>query len=171
MTDSLIPSSGDINFKTRGLVPTGFLFWCNMKKILILSIFFVLIYAFVIWVQTTDEKAEAALRKGINAVKNNDLSTAIINFTKASEIDPKYAIAYYNRGIAYNSLKKYPEALADYTKAIELDPKNVHAFYNRGVAYNALKKYEEALADYTKAIELDPKYVRAYYNRGGSITH
>ena len=121
-----------------------------MKKILILSIFFVLIYAFVIWVQTTDEKAEAALRKGINAVKNNDLSTAIINFTKASEIDPKYAIAYYNRGIAYNSLKKYPEALADYTKAIELDPKYADAYYNRGEVYKALGKTKEAYADFAK---------------------
>ena len=163
-----MPFIWDINFKTRGLVPTGFLFWCNMKKIIILSIFFVLICAFIISVQTTDKKAEAevALKKGNNAEKNNDLSTAIINFTKAIEIDPKYTDAYFHRGIAYNRLKKYPEALADFTKEIELDPKYADVYYNRGVAYNALKKYEEALADYSKAIELDPKYARAYYNRG-----
>ena len=121
-----------------------------MKKIIILSIFFVLIYAFVISVKTTDEKAEAALRQGINAVKNNDLSTAIINFTKAIEIDPKYAIAYYNRGIAYYSLMKYPEALADYTKAIELDPKYADAYYNREEVYKALGITKEANSDFAK---------------------
>ena len=150
MTDSLIPFSADINFKTRGIIATGFLFWCNMKKIIILSIFFVLIYAFVISVKTTDEKAEAALRKGINAVKNNDLSTATINFTKAIEINPKYAIAYYNRGIAYYSLKKYAESLADYTQAIELDPKYADAYYNRGGVYKALGKTKEANSDFAR---------------------
>jgi tetratricopeptide (TPR) repeat protein len=38
-------------------------------------------------------------------------------------LNPEYANAYYNRGIAYNDLKQYNEAIADYTKAIELNPK------------------------------------------------
>jgi Tfp pilus assembly protein PilF len=87
-----------------------------MKKIIILSIIFVLICAFFISVQTTDEKAAAALRKGNNAGQNNDVSTAIINFTKAIEIDPKYANAYYNRGGVYKALGKTKEANADFAK-------------------------------------------------------
>ena len=75
---------------------------------------------------TTNKEAEAALTKGINAGKNKDFDSAIINFTKAIKLDPKHAGAYYNRGYTYSKLKKYPEAIADYTKAIKLDPK--HAF-------------------------------------------
>ena len=89
-----------------------------MKKIISLSIFFVLTCAFCISGQTTNKVAEEALRKGNNAGQNNDLSTAIINFTKAIELDPKYANAYFNRGIAYSNLKKYPESIADYTKRL-----------------------------------------------------
>ena len=88
------------------------------------------------------------------------------DYTKAIELDPKDAKAYFNRGHAYNELNKYKEAIADYTKAIELDPKYAHAYFNRGFAYDELKKYEEAIADYTKAIELDLTDSDAYSNRG-----
>ena len=103
-----------------------------MRKLLGFCVLVVLISSSNGYGQSTNKEAEEALRKGNNAGQNNDLSTAIINFTKAIELDPKYANAYFNRGIAYSSLKKYPEALADYTKAIELDPKYVKAYYNRG---------------------------------------
>ena len=51
-------------------------------------------------------------------------SEAIADFTKVIELDPKNALAYYNRGAAKFALNKYSEAMADYTKAIELDPKD-----------------------------------------------
>ena len=98
-----------------------------MSKLFGLSIFFVLTCAFGISGQTTNKEAEAALIKGVNAVKNNDFNSAIIYYTKAIELDPKNVEAYYGRGFAYDELKKYPEAIADYTKAIELDPKYVDA--------------------------------------------
>ena len=105
--------------------------------------------------QSANKEAEEALRKGNNAGQNNDLSTAIINFTKAIELDPKYVLAYNNRGIAYDALKKYEESLADYIKAIELDPKYGDSYYNRGVAYKALGKTKEAEADFAKAKALE----------------
>ena len=88
------------------------------------------------------------------------------DYTKAIELDPKYAHAYFNRGFAYDELKKYEEAIADYTKAMELDPKDSDAYSNRGHAYRNLEKYEKAIADYTKAIDLDPKDSDAYNGRG-----
>lgn len=38
------------------------------------------------------------------------------------KIDPMYANSYWNRGAAYEKLRKYTEAIVDYTKAMELDP-------------------------------------------------
>ena len=71
------------------------------------------------------------------------------------ELDPKDAYIYFNRGHAYNELKKYPEAIANYTKAIELDPKDASAYFNRGIAYEALGKTKKAKADFAKAKSLE----------------
>ena len=66
------------------------------------------------------------------------------------ELEPKYAKAYYNRGVAYSNLKKYAESLADYTKAIELDPKYADAYYNREEVYKALGITKEANSDFAR---------------------
>ncbi len=52
-----------------------------------------------------------------------DYDRAIADYTKAIEIDPKYANAYYSRGIAWGKKGNSDRAIADYTKAIEIDPK------------------------------------------------
>ena len=42
-------------------------------------------------------------------------------------IDPKFALAYYNRGVVYAKKAEHDRAIADNTKAIEIDP-----FYSIG---------------------------------------
>ena len=42
--------------------------------------------------------------------------------TKAIAIDPNDAVAYNDRGVAYEKKGDLDSALADYTKAIEIDP-------------------------------------------------
>ncbi|MGN0015740.1 MAG: tetratricopeptide repeat protein [Candidatus Avelusimicrobium sp.] len=110
--------------------------------------------------------AEDCFQKAFGWSNLKDYDRAIRWNTQAIEVDPKYAKAYYNRGIAYRKLQEYDKAIADYTQAIELDPKFSMAYNNRGHIYYALKEYNKAIADYTKAIEVDPKYAKAYYNRG-----
>ncbi|GAH96835.1 unnamed protein product, partial [marine sediment metagenome] len=65
---------------------------------------------------------------------------AFADFAKAIQLNPKYANAYYNRGIAYGELRQHTKAVSDYTRAIELDPKYTEAYYNRGVQYVHLRK-------------------------------
>ncbi|WP_072622333.1 tetratricopeptide repeat protein [Spirulina major] len=111
-------------------------------------------------------EAKELFNQGVDRYQAGDLMGAIDLWSQAIEIDPNFAYAYYNRGLAYSNLKRYEEAITDYTSAIEIDPNDASAYYNRGNAYNALKRYEEAIADYTSAIDIDPKYAYAYNNRG-----
>ena len=61
-----------------------------------------------------------------------DYNGAIADYTKAIELNPNYANAYYNRGISKHNLKDYNGAISDYNKAIEIDPNYANAYYNRG---------------------------------------
>jgi len=94
----------------------------------------------------------------------NKFDDAIRDINKVLELDPKLAIAYTDRGIAYEALGQAELAFSDYNKAIELD-----AYYNRGLIRGAnLGQYELAVQDFTKAIQLDANNVRAYVNRGNA---
>ena len=47
---------------------------------------------------------------------------AILDFSKAIEIDPKDSFLYFWRGFAYESLEEYPTAVKDLKIAKQLDP-------------------------------------------------
>ncbi len=85
---------------------------------------------------------------------------------QAISLDPAYAVAYYNRGIAYAEVEQYEQAIADYTQAIRLDPSNPTLFFLRGLAYHHLEQYEAAFTDYTQTLTPAPAYGPAYYHRG-----
>ncbi|WP_413440601.1 tetratricopeptide repeat protein [Synechococcus sp. MIT S1220] len=105
---------------------------------------------------------------GLDKAKSGNLKGAITDWTKAIEIDPKYADAYYNRGVVKHDLKDYRGAIADYTKAIKYYPNDLDAgvYDNRGGAKYELKDYQGAISDYTKAIQINSNYAKAYTNRG-----
>ena len=73
------------------------------------------------------------------------IQKAIADYDKAIELNPEYAGAYYNRGIAKRQLKQYKEAIADYDKAIKLNPKDANVYYNRGFAYRELGKKKKQM--------------------------
>ncbi len=118
-------------------------------------------------VQPTGDTSEANLvEQGIEKGRKDDLDGAIADFDRAIELDPRNAVAYYNRGHAKWVRKDTAAALADCSRAIELDPKCPEAYFERGTLRGRIKDSDGAIADLTRAIELKPDYVLAYYNRG-----
>jgi tetratricopeptide (TPR) repeat protein len=91
---------------------------------------------------------------------------AISDCSKVLEIDPNYAVAYFNRGLAYSMLGKYDQAISDYTSDIGLIPIATRSYINRGIVYMQLEKYNLAIADLTKSISINSKEPQAYLNRG-----
>ena len=71
--------------------------------------------------------------------------------------DPKYAEAYYLRGVAYRNKGDLDRAIADYSEAIRLDPKLAAAYNNRGNAYKDKGDSDHAIADFSEAIRLAPE--------------
>jgi len=97
----------------------------------------------------------------------NNYDGKIHDYSKAIELNPNFAVAYFNRGLSYAKLGgKSNEAFNDYNKAIELNPNFAAAYNNRGRIYSFQGKYDKAISDYSKAIELNPNFAVAYFNRG-----
>ncbi|MGB5217161.1 MAG: tetratricopeptide repeat protein, partial [Smithella sp.] len=101
-------------------------------------------------------------------VKARKFDRAFYHYNKAIQINPLYAHAYYNRGIANYISGRKQLALADFEKTIRLMPKipkSASAYHNIGIIYAELGQYQRAIDYYHEAIELQPDYASAYNNR------
>lgn len=88
-------------------------------------------------------------------------------YTKALELDPTIAVAYYNRSNIYGDMGQYEKAKEGYEKAISLGLKGGAVYQGIGDCYIQMGRDEEAIKFLSKAIALDPTLHFAYNNRGG----
>jgi tetratricopeptide (TPR) repeat protein len=122
-------------------------------------------------VQLLDGKGLAAIackNRGIAYRGAGQPDKAIIEFTKATQFNPKCASAYQARADVYSDLRQHEKAILDYTKAIELDPTLAPSYSNRAHSYTETGQQDKAIVDASKAIELDPQFAAAYNNRGNA---
>lgn len=117
---------------------------------------------------SSDEpRKDAALRhqQAKDAHQKSDLDRAIRLYSEAVRLDPKLALAFYDRGRAYVAKQDADHAIRDYDEAIRLDPKMANAYSARGYVYQVIKKEPgQAQTNYTEALRLDPKNARALNN-------
>ena len=71
--------------------------------------------------------AEWHFDNGVNLVEEGQYAQAIIEFSKAIELDPNRSTAYYNRAYIYKLQGRKAEAIADFEKSITIsdDPQLV----------------------------------------------
>lgn len=86
----------------------------------------------------------------------------------ARETPENLALAYNNRGWAFNDGKAFALGLADLDRAIRLNPRLVWAWSNRGNAHAGRGDHLRAIADFNEAIRLDPSFANAFNGRGFS---
>jgi len=113
-------------------------------------------------------KAEDYFNKGNDLYYTSDYKSALIAYEKVIELKPDSHLAWYNKGITLNKLKRSPEeVLKAFEKSIELKPDYALAWYNKGITLGKLKRSpEEVLKAFEKSIEFKPDFVEAWNNKG-----
>jgi Tfp pilus assembly protein PilF len=93
---------------------------------------------------------------------------ALKEFERATELDPTYAEAHLNTGIALAEMARWSEAVPAYRRAIAMPTLAVPhiAYQNLGLALYHLKQYREAEEALRLSIRLEPKLEGPYYNLG-----
>src|SRR5438128_7669797 len=91
--------------------------------------------------------------RGLAREAKGDHDGAIADYSRAIELDPKFAVgAYSNRGLAKQAKGDLDGAIADYNRAIELDPKLAIFYYLRALAKEAKGDLDGTIADDKRAI-------------------
>ena len=101
------------------------------------------------------KKSEDYYNRGIARSKKGETDRAISDFTKAIKMNPRFANAYYYRGLMYLRKKgDYDQVISDYTKAIEINPRLAVAYAERALVYYLKREYDKAWEDVHKAESL-----------------
>ncbi|MGL6119852.1 MAG: tetratricopeptide repeat protein [Fusobacteriaceae bacterium] len=104
--------------------------------------------------------------RGSLEIMSKKYKKAIEYYDEVIKKNPRYWMAYVNRGFAKSLLDDNDGAIKDYNESIRLNPNYSGAYSGRGDAKYGLKKLEEAIQDLDKALEINPNDSMPYNNRG-----
>ena len=87
-------------------------------------------------------------------------------------MNPRFANAYYYRGLAYLRKREYDQTISDYTKAIGINPRFAVAYAERAFAYcHFRREYDKAWEDVHKAqslgYQVHPEFLKALREASG----
>ena len=103
---------------------------------------------------------------GASAFQIGMLNEAIDAYKKTILLNPNFADAYCNMGVALNQKGNVHEAIELYNKALSIMPDYADAYYNLGNALKDQGKFDEAIEAYQSAVLIKPDYAEAYCNSG-----
>jgi len=93
-------------------------------------------------------------RKIVKNQKEEIYRQALSDFNKTLQLEPLFAMAFYNRAFVKYQLHDFNGAIKDYDRAVSADPNFSAAYYNRGLFLLYMKAKTDACRDFSRAGEL-----------------
>lgn len=100
-----------------------------------------------------------------------DVYTLNLKAVLLLRLNPIDSVAWFNKGVALNNLRRYKEAVVSYRKVIQIGDNLVGALYNMGISLANLGNYKEAIKSYDKALELNPDDAQIIYEKAISLNN
>lgn len=126
---------------------------------------FSVVIAIALFCFSPPAQAQTLFEVGVKELVNGNYSAAIIDFTRAINLNENVAEAYGDRCSARIELADYQRAISDCTKAITLAKNPTEPLLSRSIAYYRQGNYLDAVADSDRIIALHKCDFRGYYNR------
>ena len=113
-----------------------------------------------IWKMWTTHPSEESLTnllaKGSYYMSQNQLTSAHNVFSKAIELDPKWAEAWNKRATALYLMGNYELSQNDINEVLKLEKRHFGALSGQGMVQAALKNYQKAIDSYIEAHKVYP---------------
>jgi tetratricopeptide (TPR) repeat protein len=108
--------------------------------------------------------------KANEALSAGAFDYAIDQYTYALQINPDFAEAYNNRGVAHIESGNPYDALLDYQEALNLNPDYHECRLNRAFAYEKIAQYRLALSELEKVMKIYPDSGFLHFYKGIVLT-
>jgi tetratricopeptide (TPR) repeat protein len=105
------------------------------------------------------------LDNGINNIRMEEYSKALLSLEKAIQLDKKLNSAYFHLGVALRCLNRFNEAKIAFESLPMENGKATSILLNLFYCYSALDHKEKALLVCNKLVEIYPKDETPYYYR------
>ncbi len=114
---------------------------------------------------SAEERAGQAFDQGVALMNPGHYQDAIRQFTRAVEIWPQHAQAYFERGSAHQILNQPDAALRDFEMASQIDANLAPAYTAMGMIYVERTDLPRAQNEFDQSIRIQPT-IDGYYQRG-----
>ncbi len=129
-----------------------------MKKIA----YILILLPLLICASVQAQSAKQYFKAGDDFAKANNYVDAIVQYTKAIELDPDYDKAYIQRASAFSRSGEHKLAAEDYDRALVFEAKDEELFYFAGNEWHLYGDNPIALKRLTVAIQMKSNFLEAY---------
>ena len=109
-----------------------------------------------IWSRSGSDAMDLLLERGLTAMNDGDMSSAVLHFTALIDHAPEFAEGYNARATAYFQNQQYGLALEDIRRTLALNPRHFGAMSGLAIIFEEIGKPEGALAAWREVERLHP---------------
>ena len=114
--------------------------------------------------KVTHNNSPAHYSLGYALAQQGKLDEAIVHYSRALQIDPKYIKVHNNLGNTLARQGNVKGALSHYYEALRIDPNYAGVYFNIGKIFFNQGKIRKAIVNYREAIRINPNMTQALYN-------
>ena len=114
-----------------------------------------------LWDLSGSTTVDLLLRRGREAMEDEDLDAAIAHLTAVTDHAPDFAEGWHARATAFYMKDLFGPALADLEKALALNPDNYNAMFGLGVMFQEFGDYARAEQAFRHVLDLHPYHENA----------
>ncbi|MBX3357120.1 MAG: tetratricopeptide repeat protein [Phycisphaeraceae bacterium] len=114
--------------------------------------------------KSPQDRSKVLVKEAEEAVRRGDRETALADFRRAIEINPRETSAFMGMGDLFRTEKDWGRAQELYERAASTDPRNFDAQYLNGLMLQMMERVSEAISAYLLALNLKPDDFKANLN-------